>query len=153
MRWILRTIIQKGTVMEPVYPDYQSCTLSIHIYPKLYALFVLTGINNKGTIAIFTWEVTEFYMVLPLFLWYKKVFWKKNYEWLFVVAFDLRKMSKRNTKKMLYFKTTVIFIIIVTCILSSKSMQVKVFPKPHCLPNRKPGWNFLRLPEDWFKQC
>lgn len=68
MRWILKTIIQKGTVMEPVYPDYQSCTLSIPIYPKLYALFVLTGISSKETIAIFTSEVTEFYMVLPLFL-------------------------------------------------------------------------------------
>lgn len=51
-----------------VHPDYQSSTSSTHIYPKLYALFVLTEINSKGPFTIFTSEVTEFYMVLPLFL-------------------------------------------------------------------------------------
>lgn len=99
------TIIQKGTVMEPVYPDYQSCTLSTHIYPKLYTLFVLTVINSKGTINIFTSEISEFYMVLPLFLWQKKKFWKKL--WIVICSSiwadkNVQKKQKENEEEVIF---------------------------------------------------
>lgn len=155
------TIIQKGTVMEPVYPDYQSYTLSTHIYPKLYTLFVLTVINSKGTINIFTSEISEFYMVLPLFLWQKKKFWKKL--WIVICSSiwadkNVQKKQKENEEEVIfqtnsnyfyYYYFNMHFIFFLSC----KSIQVKVFTRVHCLPIRKPGWNFLRLSEDWFKQC